>query len=576
MLCLGRSAPMNENPNTSPFTALRNPVYRRLWFASLLSGTCVTAYDCAAVWAMYKLNPSPLFLSLMSCFASLPFFLLVLPAGALVDIVDRRKLLWVMNLWLAVAAGLLAVFAFLRILNPYVILSCVFLLGVGLAFSAPAWPAVVPEIVGNEELHSATALGGLQLTLAGIIGPTLGGILLPLIGAGWIFTLTAICFLVVILAVLGWKQKAKPVNLPLENFLESFFTAIRYLRHAPGIKVVFARSTIFAFFIALIPALIPVVGLKELRLTALGCGIMFSSMAAGAVLAAIFMMMAWVRAHFSPNMLTIVANLVIAAVYLLMVLVRDQTLFMSVAALAGAGWTLSASELWIAGQRAMPDWARGRMNATFIMFTQGAMAVGGIAWGAAASVFGVNHTLLAGAALLILSLLIAIPLSINFTRTLDLEPAPVTGFSHKLIYLPQPADGPIAIHYDLEINRAYEREFLQTMKHLRTVYLRNGAFSWRLHEDLGRLNTFRIEIMVPSWSQYLLQKERLTKAERIILERAKKFHVGKGPIEEKMFICVNRELHTKRGAERRTSTMPTSSLNLSSPGPSQGRVVQGA
>ena len=503
---------MNENLNTSPFAALGNPVYGRLWFASVLSGTSVAALDCAAVWAMFKLNPSPLFLSLMSTVASLPFFLFILPAGALLDIVDRRKLLWVMNLWLAVAAGLLAVFAYLRILNPYVILTCVFLLGIGLAFSAPAWPAIVPEVVSNEELHSATILGGLQLSISGIIGPTVGGILLPLVGARWIFTLSAICFLVVILAVLAWNRKVKPDKLPLENFLESFFTSIRYVRHAPGIKVVLIRNTLFAFFISLIPALIPIVGLKELKLTALGCGLMFSSMAAGAVIAAI-VVAAWIRAHISPNMLTIVANILIAIVYLLMACVRDQMQFMYVAALAGIGWTLSASELWIAGQRAMPDWARGRMNATFIMFSQGAMALGGIAWGAAATVFGVNHALFAGAALLILSLLAAIPLSINFTRTLNLEPAPVTGFSHKLINLPRPSDGPVSIHFDIEMDRAREGEFLETMKHVRMVHLRNGAFSWRLHEDLGRLNTFRVEIMVPSWSQYLLQHERLTKAE---------------------------------------------------------------
>ncbi len=560
---------MNENLNASPFAALRNPVYGRLWFASVLSGTCVAALDCAAVWAMYKLNPSPLFLSLMSTVASLPFFLFILPAGALLDIVDRRKLLWVMNLWLAVAAGLLAVFAYLRILNPYVILTCVFLLGIGLAFSAPAWPAIVPEVVSNEELHSATILGGLQLSISGIIGPTVGGILLPLVGARWIFTLSAICFLVVILAVLAWNRKVKPDKLPLENFLESFFTSIRYVRHAPGIKVVLIRNTLFAFFISLIPALIPIVGLKELKLTALGCGLMFSSMAAGAVIAAI-VVAAWIRAHISPNMLTIVANILIAIVYLLMACVRDQMQFMYVAALAGIGWTLSASELWIAGQRAMPDWARGRMNATFIMFSQGAMALGGIAWGAAATVFGVNHALFAGAALLILSLLAAIPLSINFTRTLNLEPAPVTGFSHKLINLPRPSDGPVSIHFDIEMDRAREGEFLETMKHVRMVHLRNGAFSWRLHEDLGRLNTFRVEIMVPSWSQYLLQHERLTKAEKIILERAKSFHVGKNIIEEKMFLCVNRELHSHRRLEKHPSTVPTSSLDLNSP------TVQGA
>src|SRR5260370_35700624 len=128
---------MNENLNTGPFAALRIPVYRTLWFASILSGTCVAAYDCAAVWAMYRLNPSPLFLSLMSTVAALPFFLFLLPAGALVDIVDRRKLLWVMNLLLAVGERLRAVFASLPLLNPYLILYCVLLLGLSLSFTAP-------------------------------------------------------------------------------------------------------------------------------------------------------------------------------------------------------------------------------------------------------------------------------------------------------------------------------------------------------------------------------------------------------------------------------------------------------
>src|SRR5258708_20378096 len=93
--------------NTSTFTALRNPVYRKLWFATLLSGICVAAHDCAATWVMYKLSPSALFLSLMSKFASLPFFLFTLPAGALADIVDSSKLVWVMYLCIAVASAFL-------------------------------------------------------------------------------------------------------------------------------------------------------------------------------------------------------------------------------------------------------------------------------------------------------------------------------------------------------------------------------------------------------------------------------------------------------------------------------------
>ena len=536
--------------NTSTFTALRNPIFRKIWFAGVLSGTCVAAQDCAATWVMSRLSPSALFLSLMSTVASLPFFLFTLPAGALADIVDRRKLLWIMNLWLAVAAGLLAIFGALGVLNPYIILICIFLIGIGFAFNAPAWTAIVPELVSDEELPSAATLGGLQLNISGILGPAIGGMLLPLIGANWVFTLNAICFFLVILAILQWKRKERPSKLPLENFFESFSTAIRYVRYTPGIQVVLARNVLFAFFIALIPALIPVVGLKELKLTAAGCGILFSSMGAGSVFGAIFVV-PWVRAHLSSNMVIVVANLVIAAVYLLMAFVRDQTIFMIVAAAAGIGWTMSASELWVAAQRAMPSWSRGRMNATIIMVSQGAMALGGVVWGTAAATLGVYPTLIGGAVLLPISLILAIPLSINFTGDLEFDPASVTSFSHKLIQLPQPQDGPVAITYEFEVDRVREDDFMELMRQVRLIHLRNGAFSWRLHEDLTRFNIFRIEMMVPSWTQHVLQRDRMTKAEKNIIEQAKNLHIGEGRVQERIYLCVNKELVSHRRLAKR-------------------------
>jgi MFS family permease len=539
----------------SPLLALRNTAFRRLWFASVLSGICVAAHDCAAVWAMYKLNSSPLLLSLMSAVASLPFFLFIMPAGALADVVDRRKLLWVMNLWLAVAAAALAALGWLGVLNPYLVLVCVFLLGVGFAFTAPAWPAALPEVVSKAELPSANTLSGLQLNIAAVAGPTLGGLLLPLIGAKWIFSLNSACFLFVALTVLQWKPAVPPPKLPLENFLESFLTAIRYVRHSPPVQVVLIRNAILAFFISLIPALIPVIGLKEVELNALGCGLMFSAIGVGSVLAAI-LLLGWMQTRFSPNLLTVSSNLVLGIVFILMAFVRDRTLFIFVAALGGIGWTLCASELWVAGQRAMPNWARARMNAVFFVVTQGAMVLGGVIWGTMTTIYGPNRTLIGGAILLFLSVIAAIPLSINFTRTLDLSVVPVTGFSHKMVTIPRPDDGPVVIHYDIEVDAARSRAFLETMKHARMVYLRNGAFSWRLHEDLGRANTYRIEIMVPSWSQYLLQVERLTRAEKIILERARSYHIGTDSLTEQMFLCVNKELHSKPKSARKSTSRP--------------------
>src|SRR5271169_3525108 len=134
---------------TSTWAALGNPMFRQLWIAALISGTCVAAHDTAATWMMNRLTPSPLLISLLSTVASLPFFLFTLPAGALADMVDRKKLLCVINLWLALAAAGLAIVGSLHLFNPGIILVSVFLIGVGFAFNAPTWISIVPHIVSD-------------------------------------------------------------------------------------------------------------------------------------------------------------------------------------------------------------------------------------------------------------------------------------------------------------------------------------------------------------------------------------------------------------------------------------------
>jgi hypothetical protein len=147
-------------------------------------------------------------------------------------------------------------------------------------------------------------------------------------------------------------------------------------------------------------------------------------MGAGSAIGAVFII-PWLRARLSPDCLTLMANLLLVLVYMLMALVRQTEVFFIVAALAGVGWTLSASELWVAAQRAMPSWARGRMNATVIMISHGAMTLGGVIWGSAASIAGAHRTLLEAAVLFLTSLLLTRSLSINAAKSLK---GKVSGF----------------------------------------------------------------------------------------------------------------------------------------------------
>jgi MFS family permease len=540
---------------TSSWIALQNPTFSKLWFATVVSGTCVSAHDTAATWMMNSISHSTLLLSLMSTATTLPFFLFILPAGALADMTERKKMLYVAYIWLAVCAGGLAILGWLNLLTPYIILGSIFLIGTGFAFNAPAFSAAVPEIVSSEELPSASTLTGLQLNISAILGPALGGLLLLFVGANTVFMLNALCFLAVLTSIAQWKPKVS--NLPLESFFESVTSAIRYVRYSHRIRIILIRNAIFSFFIAIVPALLPVVGLKELHLSPSNLGLLFTSMGVGSVIAAV-LILPLARAHFSPNTLTRLAALLGSIVSVLMALIRQPPAFLLVAALAGIGWTVSAAELWVAAQRAMPGWARGRMNATVIMMSQGAMALGGILWGTIAAMAGVKSALLVQAILILVVLtlthLLRHPWSIDFTATVDLDavPATVMNVGYKLLYRPEPKDGPVLVTIEFQLDRSRGSKFVDLMREVRLIHLRNGAYSWQLFEDPTRLNTFRIEMMVPSWTQYLLQQGRMTKADREVLAQAESLHVGRNPPEVRMYLGVNRELlsHKHRGAER--------------------------
>jgi len=238
-----------------------------------------------------------------------------------------------------------------------------------------------------------------------------------LAGANFVFALNATCFLLIVLALWQWKQPTVQVKLRSESFFESFRTVVHYVRCTPASQVVLARNFLFALFISAIPALIPVVGLKVLQLSSSNLGLLFTSMGAGSIFGAVFIF-PWLRARSSPDSLTLSANLLIVMAYVLMALVRWTEAFFIVAALAGLGWTLSASELWVAAQRGVPSWARGRMNAAVMMISQGAMVLGGTIWGSIAAIAGATCALSGAAALFLLSLLLTGRLSINFTRNL--------------------------------------------------------------------------------------------------------------------------------------------------------------
>jgi MFS family permease len=547
-------SPVKEDPSkkASIWIALGDSTYRRLWLAMVISGSCIAAQNTAIYWALNALGATTVVISLMATVSALPATLFTLPAGAIADMVDRKKILLAVQLWHAFIAVGLAILWLAHLLNPYIILTSGFLFSAGFAFSSPASSAAIAEMVSAEELGSAYTLAGLQMDVSGIIGPLVGGLLIPLIGVSSIFGANGAGFLLMFLAIVQWKRVQAQSNLPLENLFESLTTAIRYVRYTAGIKILLARHALFSFFISIIPALMPVVGLKELHLEASHLGFLFTAMAIGSVLSGIFII-PWARARYSPEQITTAANLVLLLDCILMAVVHRPYVFLAVAALGGAGWTLSASELWVASQRAMPDWARGRMSATITMVAQGATALGGAAWGLTANALGVVPVFIgaAGSALLIMILVHVVPalqISIDFTKSVTFEPASFAIFSQNLApeRLPTPKDGPVSIIAEFQVDPACRNDCLALMREARLIFLRNGPYRWHLYEDLNRSNKFRMEVVVPSWKQHLLQRERLTKKETEVIDQLRAMRIDPSPPDEWISLSMDREVLKKR------------------------------
>src|SRR5438445_350319 len=190
----------------SAWTPLSHPVFRALWIASLVSNIGTWMQNVSAAWAMTSLSPSPLMVALVQSATSLPVFLVGLPAGAVADIVDRRRLLLVTQCWMLVAAGLLAVLTFVGLMTATTLLALTFALGVGVAMNAPTWQAITSELVPPSELTRAVTLNALPVNIGRAVGPALGGVLVAASGPALVFALNAVSFVAVLVVVYRWRR----------------------------------------------------------------------------------------------------------------------------------------------------------------------------------------------------------------------------------------------------------------------------------------------------------------------------------------------------------------------------------
>src|SRR5690242_15935297 len=260
---------------------LSHRLFRALWIASLVSNVGTWMQNVGAAWAMTSLSPSPLMVALVQSATSLPVFIVGLPAGAIADIVDRRRLLLVTQTWMLVAAALLAGLAFVDLMTPTMLLVLTFALGIGAAMNTPTWQAITPEVVPSSELTRAVALNALPINIGRAIGPAIGGVLVAAAGPALVFALNAVSFVAVLVVVYRWRRQAPRALLPAERVIGATRAGIRYARHAPPLVAVLVRLGLFIVCASAFWALLPVIARRDLGLGALGYGLLLGCIEIG-------------------------------------------------------------------------------------------------------------------------------------------------------------------------------------------------------------------------------------------------------------------------------------------------------
>jgi len=506
----GLAPPMNA------WSPLGQRLFRGLWLASIASNIGTWMQDAGAAWLMTTLAPSPTWVAAVQVATTLPILAFALPAGALADVVDRRRLLIGAEIWMLVMAGLLGVTTLLGRTTPESLLALTLMLGLGSAFAMPAWAALMPELVPRPQLKPAITLNALSMNLSRAVGPALAGFLIAETGTGPVFLLNAASFLGILAVLLRWQRPPRDSSLPGERLFGAMRAGVRYARHSPALLRVIVRVGTFFTFGSAAWALLPLLVRTEWKGGPTDYGCVLAAMGSGAILAVFGLPR--LRRFLSDDWLVGFASLLYAGMLGLLALVPGLVPGLAVAAGAGAAWLTVMTTLQGAAQVALPAWVRARGLSLAMVAMMGGMAGGSLLWGQVASHSSLHDALIIAGIGLAVATLVTLPLRVGGFEKHDLTPS---------LHWPSPLSepdvehdrGPVLITLAYRVKPDRREEFRRLMKTLRKSRRRDGAYYWQLFRDTAHPDWYLETFLVESWVEHLRQHERVTVADQRLQDR---------------------------------------------------------
>lgn len=376
----------------SLLTPLRNPLYRNIWLATLISNFGVWIQSVAAAWLMTSISSSVDFVAWVQAATSLPPVLFTLIGGVLADRMDQRLVFLIAQSIVLFVALLLAACQYASLITPWSLLALTFALDSGSALRYPAYQTTIGAILPREQLPSALVLSSIGWNIGRVVGPAIGGAIIALYGVPTAFAANALCNIYIIFVLLRWRRSStfdKPV------VTTSMFTEIShgigYVHRTPLMRAVMLCCFVFCLFAAGLWSLLPLVIKQLVSGDASTYGAALGAIGVGALIGAGLIGPA--RRRLGQRALFAVATAGFTASTLALAVVQSVPLLLFALVFGGIGWMLAMSTFNVVVQMAAAEGFKGRAVSIYYVALFGGIALGSWLWGHMAEYAGIRISL---------------------------------------------------------------------------------------------------------------------------------------------------------------------------------------